>query len=179
MLGYSSTNVDNLLVLGTLAATRSNRHRVINGFVVASVVVFCLSVVFVALSYVVPPSLLAYLGIVPIAFGLRMLANSGPVDSDRLADLPGAGTVATALIANSSDTIAVFAPLFAESELHVVAALAAGFFIAAFAWLAVIVRLADRLVNAERLHRIALRLTPLIMIAVGIYIIMNTGTDLQ
>lgn len=176
---YASTNLDNLLLLSGLAAGRADRRPIVYGFIAATLAMATIAVAFVLLSYLLAPGVIRYLGFVPIALGARMLISQ-PADEAKHApvSLTSAG-VALVLLANSIDTIASFGPLFAESEELAVAGLLAGLALTAGLWLMLVLRLSGSPAlggtTAGRLQR----LTPFIMIAVGLYILADTGTDLQ
>lgn len=176
---YASTNFDNLLLMGTMTASAPDPRVVARGYVLAAAAVLLVSLLFVFLSFVVAPHVLGYLGIVPILFGLRMLFGSDAAPDAATATGPAAPAVAALLFANSSDTVAVFGSLIAESENHVVVALALGFVLAAAVWLRLIHSLSRRLLAGSRAQSLVARLMPFVMIAIGIYILVDSGTDLQ
>lgn len=176
---YASTNLDNLLLLSTLAAGRTDRKPVIYGFLGATVVTATIATAFVLLSYLLEPAIIRYLGVVPVALGVRMLITR-PSDeglpAQRALTAPG---IAALLLANSTDTIASFGPLFAESETVVVAGLLVGLALTAGLWLMLVLRLSGSSGVGRRVADRLQRFTPIIMIAVGLYILADTGTDLQ
>ncbi|SRR6056297_95851 len=176
---YASTNLDNLLLLSSLATGRADRRPIAYGFLSATVLTATISVAFVLLSWFLAPTVIRYLGIVPIALGARMLIARPTEEGKRAAGVLTAPGVALVLLANSTDTVAGFGPLFAESEPVVVAGLLAGFAVTAGVWLALVMRLSGSSALGTRTAAGLQRLTPLIMIVVGLYILADTGTDLQ
>ena len=176
---YASTNLDNLLLLSGLAAGQADRRPIVFGFASATLITAVAAVAFVLLPYLLAPGVIRYLGLVPIALGARILL-SRPADGGKLepGTLKPTG-VALVLLANSTDTIASFGPLFAESEKVVVAGLLVGLTIMAALWLMLILRLSGGSVLGSKGANRLQRLTPFIMIAVGLYILADTGTDLQ
>jgi cadmium resistance protein CadD (predicted permease) len=176
---YASTNLDNLLLLSGLATGRSDRRPIAYGFVGAAVLTGTISVGFVMLSWFLAPDLIRYLGVVPIVLGMKMLIARPTEERRRAASALTAPGIALVLLANSTDTIASFGPLFAESEPVVVAGLLAGYAITAGLWLALVMRLSRSSALGARTAAALQRLTPLIMIAVGLYILADTGTDLE
>lgn len=176
---YASTNLDNLLLLSGLAAGRADRRPISYGFLGATILTAAISVTFVLLSWFLAPGVIRYLGVVPIVLGSRMLIARPSAEGKPAASALTTPGVALVLLANSTDTIASFGPLFAESEPVVVAGLLAGFAVMAGLWLALIMRLSGSSALGGRTAAGLQRLTPLIMIAVGLYILADTGTDLQ
>jgi cadmium resistance protein CadD (predicted permease) len=177
---YASTNLDNLLLMAALSAGLQDRRHAITGFVAATLLILIVSAMFVAFSYVVPPDRIRYLGIIPILLGGKAMITRQtgmPSRPDAAARSPQA--VAALLLANSADTVAGFGPLVAESEAVVVAALLAGFAAAAAVWL-ILIRMLSRHATVDRSRMAKLqRLTPFIMIGVGLYILADTETDIQ
>lgn len=176
---YASTNFDNLVLMATIKAGAPDQRAVTRGYIIATAAVLCVSLTFVFLSLVVAPHILGYLGIIPVLFGTKMLLNGGEALKTDSAAGPAASAIAMLLFANSTDTMAVFGSLVAESENHVVVTLATGFVIAAMVWLRLIRTVSSRVLKGTRAQSLASRLMPFVMIAIGIYILIDSGTDLQ
>ncbi len=179
LITYVATNADNFLALVGLAAHQGRPRPIIVGYGIATIAVLLLATSFALLAYLIPTGSLRYLGIVPIAIGLRLLTMS---NAGEAISLPGRLTVAsvtTVLAANSVDSIAAFGPLFTESETIVRVSLISGYLVAAsiMIWAVFHVsRSASKWMGDSRaLHFLA----PTIMIVVGVYILFNTGTDLE
>ena len=143
MASYAATNVDNLLLLAALSAGGDRRRLVIGAILVSATVVLALSASASLLAGVLPPKGLGYLGVVPLALGLR-LAISGPSSHADTRAQSGVLPMAALLIANSTDTLAALAPLFAESSPQSRFGLAIGFFAAAAAGALVVLTLSVR-----------------------------------
>ena len=174
---YLSTNLDNLLILSALIAKAERRSTIVVGFLVANAAVLLAAAAATAVSYVVPPSYLGFLGFVPIGLGVRTLVLAETEDEPSVsADTWSA--VATLMVVNSGDTLAVFGPLFAESGSYSVAGLVAGFAIAAVGLLYVSMRATRTRAVAALTERLGPRLVPWIMIGVGIYVLADTTTDM-
>lgn len=176
-IAYFSTNLDNLIILSALSHNSGAELSIRSGFIIASVTVFFLSLCFVMLGYFVRPDALGYLGIVPIALGVRQLLAGTLGPGNTVFDNASTRTISIILIANSADTIAVFGPLFAESKPVVLIALAAGFAASAAAWLVLATYIRLSVGRSERVGSLSRYATPLIMICIGVYVLMNTGTD--
>ena len=178
LTAYAATNLDNMLLIGGLLAGGVRRGSVAVGFAMAGSVVILLASSFTVLSYLLPPATLGYLGIVPIALGLRLLIYHSAETESTAQVGTGAVSVAALLAANSLDTVATFAPLFAESETIVRLALVAGFLASAVALFSVVLHFAQRLSKLADSGPFAQRIAAVIMIFVGIYVLLDTGTDL-
>ena len=176
-VAYAATNVDNLLIMATLAAGRASRNAVITGFVLASFAVLLISTLATFIADVLPPATLGYLGFVPISIGVYLLFASSTSDDDTT----GATTwpaITGLLLANSSDTIFALGPLFAESEDSARIGLVAGFVVIAAIWLVLILNVSSRVARSTTLGRLGHRLAPWMMILIGLYVLTDTGTDL-
>ncbi len=173
-----STNLDNLAVLLGLMLVMDHK-RAVAGFAMAQAIV--LSLVFavaIGVSQSGLPGWIGYLGLIPLALGLRGIWQqfSG---AERQADGPkGAVTsVVTLFLSLSVDSFAVMTPLLADSApvfrlVALIGAICAAVLLASVAaWGAPYAQnLGPRV---ARLDRIA----PYIMVCVGLYILLNSPTD--
>ncbi len=176
---YAATNFDNLLVLGTITAAHPQRRSVISGFLLASVLVLVVCLCFTAFTLILPVGALGYLGVLPIVLGMRVLLQSVPETDQAAVAAPSTWAIAVLLLSNSVDTMLVFGPLIAESEPGVIIVIVAGFVVAVGAWLGLILKLSRRLRRFGKPGRVMHYLPGLIMVGIGVYILLDTGTDLQ
>jgi cadmium resistance protein CadD (predicted permease) len=175
---FISTNVDNLLIAATLARGNQTIRDVVGGYAMAIAVLLLIAWSFTAISRLFPPTALGWFGLLPIALGLRMLLKPAPADASMEPVRLSARAVALVLLANSADTLAVIGPLFAESEGHVVVALTVGYLLSAAVMLFFISRFSVQVRRELPLMGAAERAVPFLMIAIGVYVLVNTGTDL-
>jgi cadmium resistance protein CadD (predicted permease) len=175
---YAATNVDNLLIMATLAAGRASRSAVIAGFVLASFAVLLIASLATFIEDLVPATILGYLGFVPISIGVYLLFASNESDDNATSRATTWPAIAGLLFANSGDTVFALGPLFAESSDSARIGLAAGFLIIAAAWLVLILNVSSRVARSATLSRLGHWLAPWMMILVGLYILFDTGTDL-
>ena len=176
---YAATNLDNLLLICGLLASGARRGSVTVGFAVAGSLVVLFALSFSILSFLLPPDMLGYLGIVPLALGLRILISHSAETEGAAQVGTGAVSVAVLLAANSLDTVATFAPMFAESEEIVRLALVVGFIASAVFLFCAVLRFSQRLSKLADRGPVAQRIAAIIMIFVGIYVLLDTGTDLE
>jgi cadmium resistance protein CadD (predicted permease) len=177
-IAYASTNMDNLLIMATLAGGRASRAAVVTGFVLASVVVLIVSALATVIESLVPAAMLGYLGFVPISIGLYLLLAPRPADDGTAVTAASWPAITGLLVANSSDTVFALGPLFAESDASARTGLIAGFILAATLWLALVLGVSSRLARSKQLARIAPRIAPWMMILIGLYILSDSATDL-
>ena len=176
-LAYGSTNLDNLLLVSSASAAGARRTSVVRGWLLCAAIVLGLSLVLSVAASAISPRALGWLGLAPLLMGIRLLVRGGEAADDGAIVSSGALPIAMLLLANSSDTIATFGPLLSESEPVAQAAMLAGFALAAVTFTLAATKLAAHLDRAPALSRIAAKLSPLVMIAIGIYILLDTTTD--
>lgn len=173
-----STNLDNLAVLLGLILVIEQRRAII-GFAVAQTIVLTLAMtVALGVDQSGAPFWIGFLGLVPLAFGLRGIWRQFFGANSEGTELKGAVTsVVTLFLSLSIDSFAVMTPLLAESapSYRVVAligaALAASVLVVVAAWGAP--RAKSLGPRVARMDRIA----PYIMVCVGLYILFNSPTD--
>ena len=180
--GFAATNLDNLLLLvGWMLSGRASLGRLAVAYSVAAVAVLLASLAVGLSANAIPVNYIGYLGLVPILLGMKLLAgrfrDRGHDPSSEDTGGFSVGAIATTLFSNSVDTMLVIAPLLADSSARTDRMIVAAYLATAIAWF-----LAARLFSrrARRLRRVTTAvqwLTPLIMIAVGFYILDNTMTD--
>jgi cadmium resistance protein CadD (predicted permease) len=177
ILGYTSTNFDNLLLLGTLLSSDGDKRPIFHGFWLANAIVMVLAGLFALLQALLPPAALGWLGILPILLGVRILLQRRGTSEAPGARAASAVSIGLLLVANSTDTIAVFGALFAESERLVAVGLVLGFTLSELLWTRLMKRIAAAATESQRIARLARHLSPFIMIAIGIYVLADTTTD--
>ena len=173
------TNLDNLAVLITLGLT-SGRRPALLGFLLAQILVLGAAL---ALAEGVEASVAGwagYLGIVPLALGLWALRRQWLGQEAHAEPRLAKTTVFAALVvflSLSTDSFAALAPLFADTQprLRLVVFLGAALAAAALG-IAGMFLSRGAVKEGGWLSRIE-RLGPYAMIAVGLYVLANTGTD--
>lgn len=177
LAAYAATNIDNMLILTGLTLAGNPYPVVARGLVMASVILVLVIAAFMALDYFVPPALFGYLGLVPIFLGVRLLFAGD--DNNEVGDVKWmtSGNVAMLLVGNSADTVATFAPLVAESERPARLLILAAFAVGVIALLVLVRMFSSKEGPVASLQKLAHRITPVVMILVGIYVLLNTNTD--
>lgn len=184
-LAYIATNVDNtLLLVAVISRDGQPFASVVGGALLAATAMLavCLAAAFAA--DLAPQRWLGWLGLVPIALGLRELhrlftADSGAPARGVHAGAIGPLAVATVLLSNSADSFAALAPIFAETRdslLPLIAGVVLGASLLAVAlahWIATHAR------AGPLLRRIGPRVVPFVLIAVGLFVLSDTWTDTE
>jgi cadmium resistance protein CadD (predicted permease) len=184
--GFAATNIDNSVVLISIfGAKRESTNVVSLGFATGSMLMLAIALTLSFVGELIPVRYLGYLGVIPILVGVLELTRSTSVArrassaTDR--GLRGASatlaTVSILTLAGGTDTLAVIAPLLAESKIASVWAMCAGYVIAAMGMAALIGYATRHPAIAEPLQRYGTKIGPGVMIAIGLYILVNTATD--
>lgn len=197
---FAATNIDDILILmlffAQVSPTFRRRHIVLGQYLgFAAIVLASLPGFFGGL--IVPRSWIGLLGLVPISIGVSRLLNrtndqqevqavSGefnPLSSNRsvvsvLASLlsPQTYNVAAVTFANGGDNIGIYVPLFASCDLPTLAVILAVFFSLIGVWCWIAYRLTRQPAVARVLTRYGKALAPFILIGLGIFILLESGT---
>lgn len=186
LIAYISTNVDNLVLLMTFRADSSfGNQQLLLGYFSGTIALLILMIAFSITRSLIPSQSLDLLGLAPLAMGFKKLFDLF-LKKDRTANKPRPAskggwqflTLTTVLIANSGDTITVFAPLLMESKIPVMIILCLTFLLMAIAWYLAGSRMLKHPGTADFLQRYGHYIVPFAMMAIGLYILNNTSTDL-
>lgn len=198
---FSATNIDDIVFLMLFFAqvneTFRYRHIIVGqylGFI--ALIIVSLPGYFGGL--IVPRDWIGILGLVPIAIGISKLLKrpkdeeevqtvSGQFDSSRpntsilsstLASLlsPQTFNVAAVTFANGGDNIGIYVPLFASSDLASLAVILIVFFLLIGAWSYLAFLLTSQPTIARVLTRYGHGFVPFVLIGLGIYILIESGT---
>ena len=184
---FVATNIDNLALL-VLFLFRYRCHREVVGiaYLVGLLLMGLLSVLLSLLASVVPIQFLGLLGLVPISIGAVGIfrLSRGPVLEDEISQEQSASAAAVfaatllTQLGNGTDTVLTFGALFADSLRA--ASLMIMFTIAVMGVLFLCI--ANYFVRnpllGDLMQRHAHRVTPFVLIFVGLYILANTASDL-
>ena len=180
---FVSTNVDNLfLLVGFLAAAKERSLRVHAGFILAIVAILVIGVGAAGAADFAPTRYVGWLGVVPIAVGIlaliRLRREGGEALSETSVDpVTSVAAVALVTLANAGDSFAVFVPLFAETDDEFIALMFATGLASAVLWCVFAAWLVEHETLGRSIRRFGPRLIPFLMIGVGVYVLINTGTD--
>ena len=188
---FTATNLDDLVIL-TLLFSQVNptfrRRHIISGQYLgfAALVIVSLSGFFGGLF--LPSHWIGLLGLVPIAIGLHRLFNADADSSEevqtpteesnssKLASLlsPQTYSVAAITIANGSDNISIYAPLFANTKGGNLLVMLGIFFLLVGVWCYATYKLTRQQAIAEVLTRYGNNFVPFVLIGLGAFIILES-----
>lgn len=197
---FVATNIDDIVILTIffmqVNATFRRRHIVFGqylGFI--ALIIASLPGFFGGL--IVPKAWIGILGLVPIAIGISQLVNrekeenevqvvSGEFNSlkannfmmSALASFlsPQTYKVAAVTFANGGDNIGIYVPLFANSNLSSLLVILSVFFVMIGVWCYIAYLLTRHSTTAHVLTHYGQVIAPFILISIGIYILIESGT---
>lgn len=189
---FTATNLDDLVILTLLFsqvnATFRRRHIVFGQYLgFAALVVASLSGYFGGLF--LPSHWIGLLGLVPIAIGLQRFFNQESDSSEEvqlvteesnssaLASFlsPQTYSIAAITIANGGDNIAIYAPLFASSNIKELLVIIGIFFFLVGVWCYATYKLTRQKAIAEILTRYGNNFVPFVLIGLGTFIVLESS----
>lgn len=197
---FAATNIDDIVILmlffAQVDATFRRRHIVIGQYLGFTALIGASLPGFFG-GLIVPKTWIGLLGLIPIAIGISHLANrkkdeqevqavSGDFNRDRantsrvstLASLlsPLTYNVAAVTFANGGDNIGIYVPLFASSNLASLGVIIGVFYLLIAVWCYVAYLLTRQPAVAHVLSRYGKAIVPFVLIGLGIYILIESGT---
>lgn len=192
LTAFSATNMDDIVIL-TLFFSQVNaafrrRHIVFGQYLgFATLVLASLPGFFGSL--IVPEAWIGILGVVPIAIGISRLLNKDTEESETEAEIetsdnslfssflsPQTYGVAAVTVANGSDNIGIYVPLFASSTLEHLLVMLGVFFLMVGVWCYAAYRLTRLPAIAYTLTRYGSSVVPFILIGLGLLILVKSHT---
>jgi len=186
-IAFTTTNIDDILLLmlffGQVNASFRKRH-IVAGHYLGFAAIVIISLLGFAGALILPPNLIRFLGLIPLALGLYHLFRKRRDDDDPEAlDVFRVSTshsllsthtlrVAGVTLANGADNISVYVPLFASHSLTDVALIIVVFGLLVGVWLFAGYRLVRYPAVARFLERYGERLVPYVFILLGLYILL-------
>ncbi|MCC5643381.1 cadmium resistance transporter [Nostoc sp. CHAB 5824] len=191
-IAFIATNIDDIVILllffSQINATFRRRHIVVGQFLGFTVLlILSLSGLFGGL--VLSKSWIGLLGLLPIAIGISSLVNkeedaleevvaaTEQSEASRTTSLlsPQTYSVAAVTVANGSDNISVYVPLFASSNLESFVIIIGLFFVLLGVWCYVAYKLTNYRVIANVLTRYGNNIVPFVLIGLGAFIVLKSG----
>lgn len=188
---FTATNIDDIVILllffSQVSATFRRRHIVMGQYLgFAALVIASLPGFFGGL--ILPQHWIGLLGLVPIAFGISRLFN-GESDSSEEDEpeieqsnespfasflSPQAYSVAAVTVANGSDNIGIYVPLFANSSWESLATIIGVFFLLVGTWCYTAYKLTHQRAIAHLLSHYGNNFVPFVLIGLGIFIVLES-----
>ncbi|MFN6496538.1 MAG: cadmium resistance transporter [Nostoc sp. DedQUE01] len=188
---FIATNIDDIVILllffSQINSTFRPRHIVTGQFLGFTVLlILSLSGLFGGL--VLSKSWIGLLGLLPIAIGISSLVNR---EEDSLEEVleeteesqettithllsPQIYSVAAVTVANGSDNISVYVPLFASSNLESFVVIIVIFFLLLGIWCYAAYKLTNQKIIASVLTRYGNNIVPFVLIGLGVFIVLKS-----
>jgi|ERR1700736_2033675 cadmium resistance protein CadD (predicted permease) len=168
---FIATNVDDLFLLTLWFVKRSRFATVLIGQLIGFSAILFLSLVGYWGLHLLPQSALHWLGLAPVAIGIKQLLSSTNKDSRTRPE--SAWSVAAITFANGSDNLAVYTPLFARFSPWQIGSIAISFYVLLFLCVVAAHFAASRLKRIDQLHRWAHRIAPVVIVGIGLAILFS------
>ena len=180
---FAVTNIDDLVVLALFfaqgAGRRGTTRTVATGQYLGFTAIVAVAVAAAFGATLLPGSVLPYLGLVPLALGIRAAVQAWRQrgdDEDEPGGRPGGPTVlgvAAVTFANGGDNIGVYVPVFATAGVRDMTAYVIVFLILVAVWVAAGRWFATRPLIARALSRSGHVLLPVVLIGLGLLILIE------
>lgn len=171
---FGSTNLDDLIVLMLLfsqAKTGKERQNIFIGQYLGAAILIAVSVLIAFGMGFLPGQYLRWLGLIPIALGVRVWLNRGKTEENQTA--LSAGSVTLFCLANGADNIGIYIPLFAGSSLMELTIFAAVYAVMLALWCQLSRKLLAAPVLGSHIQKYKDILVPVAFILLGIYILLK------
>lgn len=198
---FAATNLDDLFLLMLYFSSANNdprreRHIILGQYLGFSVLIL-VSVVGYLGSFLIPPQYVGLLGIFPILLGIRELLSLRRVkeqdeqkdEADSISLVPPgifrsrwlkwvnpeAASIAAVTVANGSDNLAIYIPLFAAGGIQQMVIIIVVLLLMVRVWCFIADWLAENPVTAGPLRRYGRLIMPFVLIAIGLKILVESG----
>ena len=178
LVAFIATNIDDILILLVFFAQVNDNFRpwqiVVGQYLGFTIlIIFSLPGLFGGL--ILPQSWIGLLGLIPIAIGISSLVNK---ETEQLADvsqeitpsflIPTIYTVAAITVANGSDNISIYIPLFSSTQLESFLIIIGLFFLLLAIWCYAAYQLTHQQKIANFLTKYGNYLVPFVLMSLGI-----------
>lgn len=184
---FAVTNLDDLVVLALFFGRGAGQHgaarRVVIGQYLAFTAVLAVSIAIAYGAHFLPKQAIPYLGLIPITLGLwdawilwtnrQRGEDSEPTDTAQGG--PNTLKVVATTLGNGGDNISVYVPVFATVSTGATTVYAVVFLILVGVWCAIGRFFAARPVIAKALDRWGHVALPVLLIAIGLFILIEGG----
>ena len=175
-MSFAATNVDDIFILTFFFAQKNLRGwHVVLGQYLGIAALVAISLVGFFARFIVPDSWISLLGLVPILIGLKKLIDlrrqKGDEHSTRQAG--SVLTVSAITFANGGDNIAIYVPLFANSDGPTLTLTLLTFVVMIGVWCVLGYAIGNHPAVRRGVDRVGHILVPFVLIALGVYILFD------
>jgi cadmium resistance protein CadD (predicted permease) len=169
---FAVTNADDLVLLTIFFANpRVRAATIVIGQLVGIGALTLASILIARLAVQLPQDWIPFLGLVPVALGIRQLLSRDEDDNELKAPKLNWWVIATITIANGGDNLGVYIPVFAAQSMVGTVIISAMFAILTFAWCGLAAGMVRHPRWGHRISSIAGTAAPYVFIAVGVWIL--------
>ena len=193
VLTFTVTNIDDIFVLMMFFSQTDSsfrRRHVVVGQYLGFVALVTISLLGFWGSLIIPKEFIGFLGLLPIAIGIRKLVrNEDDIEvpttalpNPKVPSIvgvllhPKTYSVAVVTFANGGDNIGIYTPLFASLDTSNLIVTVVVFLLLVMLWCVLGIRLAGQRHIAQILTRYGHMILPLVLIGLGVFIIIENGT---
>ncbi len=170
-VAFSATNIDDIVFLTIFFSQTPQRWRIVLGQYLGFTVLVLVSLVGFFGGQILPHGWLRLFGIAPMAIGVKKLLAKRDDESQRAGT--GMLSVAAVTFSNGSDNIGIYAPLFALSDCRRLIVLVGVLYVLLAVWCAIGYLIHRHRAIAYTLKRWGHWIVPVILIALGTYILSS------
>ena len=183
IIAFVSTNVDDIFLLILFFGNKRFRpSQIVTGQVLGISVLIMISVIGSLVGLLINSAYIGLLGLFPIYLGIRELweMRSGEENSGEEENINAAKTgilaVAGVTIANGGDNIGIYIPLFTTLTWASKSVMIGIFLVMTLIWCAVARYLTTHPLMANAIGKYGKRITPVVLILLGLYILYEAGS---
>ncbi len=190
LTAFVATNIDDLVILllffAQVSATLRRRQIVVGQYLGFAALVIASLPGFLG-SLILPDRWIGLLGLIPVAIGLSRLLNRDSEQSQIEEEItqsepssiasfiaPQTYTVAAITVANGSDNIGIYVPLFASSNLVNLLVIIGVFFLLVGVWCYAAYKLTSQSAIAHLVTHYGNTVVPFVLIGLGVFIVLDS-----
>jgi len=170
---FAATNIDDLILLTALFASRVPTRRIVAGQYLGFAAIVCVSLLGIWATLSIPRQWIHALGLLPIAIALKQIVqrHKGKSGRDPMSSI-GVISIAIVTFSNGADNIAVYLPFFVVSRTHLWLILSVYAVLVAM-WCWVGRSFGNHPLVLQQVEQFGHWIIPLVLIALGIYVMRS------
>jgi len=168
---FAATNIDDFVILTLFFARRVLPRRIVAGQYLGFSAIVLLSLLGSWAVFAIPHRWIRFLGILPLALGLKELFRNRPEFVSARAENCSVASIALITLSNGADNIGVYVPFFAAARVYIWLILAA-YAVLVATWCFIGRLLGNHPPILRLVDRWGHRITPVVLIGLGVYILV-------
>jgi cadmium resistance transport/sequestration family protein len=185
VLAFISTNIDDIFILTLFYGNRKYKHReIVAGQYLGIIALIAVSLIGALAGLLIEPAYIGLLGLLPIYLGLKEIMElTQNKQENQETSIEGGGqrktnvlSVAGVTFANGGDNIGIYIPLFATLNWPNKVAMVTVFLTMTLLLCLAAKYLAKHPYVAKKVEKYGHKVTPFVLILLGIYILYESGT---